>query len=169
MSETYANLYALPQTGLRFFTVYGPWGRPDMAMWMFTAAIFAGEPIPVFNRGRMRRDFTFIDDVVQGVVAALDRPPAADGTVKPGGSVAPHSIYNIGNSRPEQLLDMIELLAEACGRKAITQMLPMQPGDVEATYADIGPIRADLGFEPATPLAKGIPVFVDWYRGYRRL
>ena len=169
MSETYAHLYGLPQTGLRFFTVYGPWGRPDMAMWTFTEAILAGEPITVFNSGRMRRDFTFIDDVVQGVVAALDHPPSSDGTVKPGGSVAPHSLYNIGNSRPEEILAIIKLLEDSCGRKASMRMLPMQPGDVEATYADIEATRANLGFEPATPISEGIPLFVEWIRRYRGL
>ena len=166
MSETYAHLYRLPQTGLRFFTVYGPWGRPDMAMWIFTKAILAGEPIEVFNHGRMRRDFTYIDDIVAGVIASLDRPPPDDGAEKPGGSVAPHRIYNIGNNRSEELMRLIGLLEQACGRKAELRMLPLQPGDVEATYADIGAIRNDLGFEPSTPIDLGVPRFVDWYRSY---
>ncbi len=168
MSETYAGLYRLPQTGLRFFTVYGPWGRPDMAMWIFTRAILAGEPIQVFNHGKMRRDFTYVDDIVGGVLASLDSAPPDDGKAKPGGSVAPHRLYNIGNNRPEELLRMIALLEQTCGREAVTELLPMQPGDVEATFADIDPIRADLGFEPATPIEAGIPKFVAWYRDYHR-
>ena len=166
MSETYAHLYRVPLTGLRFFTVYGPWGRPDMAMWILTRKILAGEPIQVFNHGRMRRDFTYIDDIVAGVVAALDNPPPDDGAPKAGGSVAPHRLYNIGNNRPEELMHMIALLEQACGRSATLEMLPMQPGDVPATYADIEAIRADLGFEPRTALEAGIPRFVDWYRGW---
>lgn len=167
MSESYAHLYGLPQTGLRFFTVYGPWGRPDMALWLFTAAILERRPITVFNGGDMRRDFTYIDDVVAGVLAALDRPPAADGAVKPGGSVSPHAIYNIGNSRPEVLGDLIDLIEAACGRAAVRDLQPMQPGDVPATYADISAAERDLGFSPGTPLAVGVPRFVDWYRSYK--
>ena len=167
MSETYAHLYRLPQTGLRFFTVYGPWGRPDMAIWIFTRKILAGEPIPVFNQGRMRRDFTYIDDVVRGVLAALDAPPPDDGAEKPGGSHGPHRLYNIGNSRSEELLRMIAVLEAACGRKAELELVEMQPGDVPETFADIGAIQRDLGFTPATAIEAGIPRFVDWYRGYR--
>ena len=166
MSESYAHLYRLPQTGLRFFTVYGPWGRPDMALWLFTDAILARRPIKLFNGGDMLRDFTYVDDVVAGVVAALDRPPADDGTVKPGGSRGPHAIYNIGNHRPERLGRLVELIEQACGVQAIRELLPMQAGDVPATYADIAPIARDLGFAPATGLAEGVPRFVDWYRGY---
>jgi UDP-glucuronate 4-epimerase len=166
MSETYAHLYRLPQTGLRFFTVYGPWGRPDMAMWLFTKAILAGEPIEVFGEGDMRRDFTYIDDIVTGVVAALDNPPPDDGTVKAGGSKAPHRLYNIGNNRSEELTRMIGLIEQACGRKAERSLLPMQPGDVRDTYADISAIQRDLGFAPTTPIDVGIPRFVDWYRSY---
>ena len=166
MSETYANLYRLPQTGLRFFTVYGPWGRPDMAMWIFTKAIFAGESIPVFNNGDMERDFTYIDDIVSGVVACHDNAPADDGSPKAGGSVGPHRLYNIGNNNSEHLGRMIDLLEEACGRKAVRENLPMQPGDVRKTYADIGAISGDLGFKPTTPIAVGIPRFVEWYRDY---
>jgi UDP-glucuronate 4-epimerase len=166
MSETYAHLYRLPATGLRFFTVYGPWGRPDMAMWIFTRKILAGEPIPVFNHGRMRRDFTYIDDIVAGVLSCLDHPPPDDGAPKAGGSVAPHRLYNIGNHRPVELMRMIALVEQACGRKSRLEMLPMQPGDVAETYADIDAIRGDLGFEPATPIEIGIPAFVDWYREY---
>jgi UDP-glucuronate 4-epimerase len=166
MSETYAHLYRLPQTGLRFFTVYGPWGRPDMAMWLFTKAIFAGEPINVFGEGRMRRDFTYIDDIVAGIVACVDNPPADDGAVKAGGSISPHRIYNIGNSRSEDLGEMISLIEQACGRTAERRLLPMQPGDVRDTFADISAIQRDLSFEPRTTIADGVPRFVQWYRGY---
>jgi UDP-glucuronate 4-epimerase len=166
MSETYASLYRLPQTGLRFFTVYGPWGRPDMAMWLFTKAILAGQPIDVFGEGNMRRDFTYIDDIVTGVVAALDNPPPDDGQEKAGGSTNPHRLYNIGNNRSEELGRMIEIIEEACGRKAERRLLPMQPGDVRDTYADISAIQGDLGFEPTTPIDVGIPRFVQWYRAY---
>ncbi|WP_332810709.1 GDP-mannose 4,6-dehydratase [Sphingomonas sp.] len=166
MSETYAHLYRLPQTGLRFFTVYGPWGRPDMAMWLFVKAIYAGEPINVFGEGNMRRDFTYIDDIVTGVVAALDNPPPDDGGAKAGGSKAPHRLYNIGNHKSEELSRMIELIEEACGRKAQKRLMPMQPGDVRETYADISAIERDLGFAPETTIDVGIPRFVDWYRSY---
>lgn len=166
MSETYAHLFRLPLTGLRFFTVYGPWGRPDMMMWLFTRKILAGEPIPVFNHGRMQRDFTYIDDIVSGVIAALDRPPADDGAVKPGGSSKPHALYNIGNSRSEHLMTVIGLLEQACGRKAKIEWLPMQAGDVPATYADISAISRDLGFAPAIRIEQGVPAFVDWFRTY---
>ena len=169
MSESYAHLYRIPLTGLRFFTVYGPWGRPDMAMWIFTRKMLAGEPIPIFNHGKMRRDFTFIDDIVAGVIACLDNPPPDDGLAKAGGSVAPHRLYNIGNSRSEELMRMIALLEEACGRKARLELLPMQPGDVPETYADISAIQRDLAFEPATGLEIGIPAFVKWYTGYHRV
>ena len=168
MSETYAHLYRLPQTGLRFFTVYGPWGRPDMAMWLFTKAIFAGQPIDVFGEGNMRRDFTYIDDIVTGVVAALDSPPPDDGQEKAGGSKAPHRLYNIGNNRSEELTRMIGILEDACGRKAEKRLLPMQPGDVRDTYADISAIQRDLGFRPSVTIDEGIPRFVDWYRHYHR-
>lgn len=166
MSETYAHLYRMPQTGLRFFTVYGPWGRPDMAMWLFTKAIFAGEPIHVFGDGNMRRDFTYIDDIVTGVVAALDNPPPDDGERKAGGSRGPHRLYNIGNHRSEELTRMIELIEQACGRKAERKLMPMQPGDVRDTYADISAIQSDLGFEPSVSIDVGVPRFVDWYRDY---
>lgn len=166
MSETYAHLYRVPLTGLRFFTVYGPWGRPDMMPWIFASKILAGEPIPVFNHGRMQRDFTFIDDIVAGVLATLDGPPADDGSAKAGGSVAPHAIYNIGNNRSEPLLRFIELLEQACGRKAEVQLLPMQPGDVERTFADIDAIQRDFGYRPTTPIDEGIPRFVEWFKAY---
>jgi UDP-glucuronate 4-epimerase len=169
MSETYAHLYRLPQTGLRFFTVYGPWGRPDMAIWLFTKAILAGEPINVFGKGNMRRDFTFIDDIVTGVVAALDNPPLDDGLNKAGGSKGPHCIYNIGNNKSEELSRMIELIEAACGKKADKHLMPMQPGDVRDTYADISAIQRDLGFQPLTSIEAGIPSFVQWYRDYHSI
>jgi UDP-glucuronate 4-epimerase len=162
MSHAYSHLYGIPQTGLRFFTVYGPWGRPDMAYYDFTRAIFAGETIKVFNHGDMRRDFTWIDDVVAGVLAALDRPPAKDGG-------APHRLYNIGNHKAENLLDFIAVIETACGRKAVTEFTPMQPGDVKETYADISAISRDLGFAPTTPISEGIPKFVAWYRAYHKV
>jgi UDP-glucuronate 4-epimerase len=166
ISETYSHLYRIAQTGLRFFTVYGPWGRPDMAPWLFTEAILKGEPIKVFNHGKMRRDFTYIDDIVSGVIAALDMPPADDGAAKPGGSVAPHAIYNIGNNQSEELGRFIEVVEVACGRTAEKIMLPMQPGDVPATYADINDMSRNLGYRPTTPIDAGIPAFVEWYRAY---
>lgn len=169
MSETYAHLYRLPLTGLRFFTVYGPWGRPDMAMWIFTRKILAGEPIQVFNHGRMRRDFTYIDDIVTGIVAALDNPPPDDDSEKAGGSVAPHRLYNIGNNRAEELMRMIGLIEAACGRKAEIEFLPLQAGDVPETYADISAIQADLGFAPLTGIDAGVPAFVAWYKDYHGL
>ena len=166
MSETYAHLYRIPLTGLRFFTVYGPWGRPDMMLWKFTDKILSGETIPVFNHGNMYRDFTYIDDIVAGVLACLDSPPADDGAAKAGGSTKPHALYNIGNNRSEHLLKVIGLIEEACGRKAERVLLPMQPGDVEKTYADIEAIRNDHGYEPTTSIEQGVPHFVRWYRDY---
>ena len=169
MSESYAHLYRLPQTGLRFFTVYGPWGRPDMMPWIFTSKILKGEPIPVFNNGRMSRDFTFIDDIVRGVIACLDAAPADDGAAKPGGSVSPHAIYNIGNNRPEDLMRVIGIIEEACGRKAQIDMQDMQKGDVPRTFADIDAIAADHGFAPKTTADEGFPRFVAWFRRYHGL
>lgn len=169
MSETYAHLYRMPLTGLRFFTVYGPWGRPDMMPWIFTRMILAGERIPVFNYGNMQRDFTFIDDIVRGIVACLDRPPADDGSAKPGGSNAPHAIYNIGNNRSEPLMKVIGVIEEACGRKAEFDLLPMQPGDVPCTFADIDDIARDHGYCPTTSVEDGFPRFVRWYREYHGL
>ncbi|MDB5669118.1 MAG: NAD-dependent epimerase/dehydratase family protein [Alphaproteobacteria bacterium] len=169
IGETYAHLYRLPQTGLRFFTVYGPWGRPDMAMWLFAKAILAGEPIRVFGEGDMRRDFTYIDDIVSGVVACLDNPPPDDGEEKAGGSRGPHRVYNIGNNRSEELGRMIDLVEAACGRKAERILLPMQPGDVRDTYADISAIQRDLGYAPTTGIDVGVPAFVDWYKAYHRI
>lgn len=166
LSETYAHLYRIPLTGLRFFTVYGPWGRPDMMPWIFTSKILAGEPIPVFNHGAMYRDFTYIDDIVGGMLAALDSPPSDDGQVKAGGSVKPHAVYNIGNNRSEHLMHFIELLEDACDRRAQLEMLPIQPGDVERTFADIDAIQRDLGYRPSTSIEEGIPAFVKWYREY---
>ena len=158
--RTYAHLFAIPATGLRFFTVYGPWGRPDMAAYLFVDAIVNNRPIKVFNNGAMQRDFTYIDDIVAGVVAALDRPapPDADGV--------PHRLYNLGNNRAEQLTDFIAALEQALGRKADQRFEPMQPGDVPATFADIEPARRDLGFAPCTTIAEGAQHFVAWYRDY---
>jgi UDP-glucuronate 4-epimerase len=160
MSYAYSHLYRLPTTGLRLFTVYGPWGRPDMAYYSFTKAIFAGEPIRLFNRGNMKRDFTYIDDIVEGVLAALDHPPGDDGE---GG---PHRLYNIGNHRPEPLPRFIEVLEQATGRKARIELAPMQPDEAVETFADITAIRRDLGFAPSTPIDEGLPRFVAWFRDY---
>ncbi|MEZ5647912.1 MAG: NAD-dependent epimerase/dehydratase family protein [Alphaproteobacteria bacterium] len=160
-SRSYAHLYGIPQTGLRFFTVYGPWGRPDMAAYIFASKIYAGEAIPVFNHGKMERDFTYIDDIVKGVVAALDRPPPpSDRTGK---------LYNLGNSHPEKLLDFIAILERAIGRKAVLDLLPMQPGDVPRTYADIEASRKDLDYDPRITIEEGIPQFIAWYRKYHNL
>jgi len=166
LSESYASLYRIPLTGLRFFTVYGPWGRPDMAMWIFTKALYAGEPLPLFNRGEMWRDFTYIDDIVRGVVACLDGPPVDDGQAKAGGSHCPHALYNIGNSRSEDLMRVVELLEQETGRKALLDPKPMQIGDVRETFADISAIERDHGFVPRTSIDEGIPRFVAWYRDY---
>jgi UDP-glucuronate 4-epimerase len=168
LSECYASLHRLPSTGLRFFTVYGPWGRPDMAMWIFTKALLAGEPLPLYNGGEMRRDFTYIDDIVRGVVACLDSPPAEDGSTKAGGSSSPHAIYNIGNSRSEDLMRVVQLLEQATGKKALLDPQPMQPGDVKDTFADISAIERDHGFRPTTTIDEGVPRFVDWYREYHK-
>ena len=166
MSEAYANLFRLPLTGLRFFTVYGPWGRPDMAMWLFTKALFAGEPLRLFNGGAMRRDFTYVDDIVRGVVACIDRAPVDDGTEKAGGSIGPHALYNIGNHRSEELVRVVELLERETGRTAVIDLAPMQPGDVPDTFADISAIERDHGFVPTTSIDEGIPRFIDWYKQY---
>jgi len=157
--HAYAHLYGIASTGLRFFTIYGPWGRPDMAPILFAKAISAGEPIKVFNRGEMWRDFTYIDDIVNGVIRALDRPATGS---------PPHALYNLGNHRAEKLTDFIAGMEKALGKKAQMILEPMQPGDVPATYADIAASQRDLGFEPATPIAVGIPKFVDWFKGYYR-
>ncbi|MEM7226505.1 MAG: NAD-dependent epimerase/dehydratase family protein [Pseudomonadota bacterium] len=163
IAECHTRLYEVPSTGLRFFTVYGPWGRPDMAAYIFTKAIFEGSPIEIFNQGRMRRDFTFIDDITAGVLAAIDLPPAKNG-VRP-----PHRIYNLGNHRTEELMRFIEVLEQACGREAVKHFAEMQPGDVEATYADIDASIRDLGFKPATTIDEGLPRFVEWYRDYHKV
>ena len=174
MAHSYAHLFALPATGLRFFTVYGPWGRPDMAMWIFAKAIMTGEPIRLFNNGDMRRDFTYIDDVVESIVRLIDRAPPGDpawsgAAPDPGSSRAPWRVYNIGNNNPVELLDVVDLLEKAIGKKAIRELAPMQPGDVPATYADIDDLMRDAGFKPSTPIADGIARFIAWYRAYHRL
>ena len=168
MAHTYSHLFGLPTTGLRFFTVYGPWGRPDMALFLFTRAILAGEPIKVFNNGRMRRDFTYIDDIVEGVLRVTDNTaapnPAWDGAnPDPGTSTAPYRLYNIGNNNPVELSEFIDAIEQALGKQARRELLPMQPGDVAATYADIDDLEADVGYRPATPLREGIGRFVAWY------
>lgn len=174
MAHTYSHLYGLPTTGLRFFTVYGPWGRPDMALFLFTKAILAGEPIKVFNNGLMRRDFTYIDDIVEGITRVTDRiaepNPKWDGD-KPdsGTSKAPWRVYNIGNNNPVELLRFIEIIEEKTGKKAEKNMMPMQPGDVPATYADVDALMRDTGFAPNTPLEVGVGRFVDWYRDYYKV
>src|SRR4249919_3001414 len=169
MSESYAHLFRLPMTGLRFFTVYGPWGRPDMAMWIFTKALFEGKPLTIFNGGDMHRDFTFIDDIVRGVLACIDGPPRDDGGEKAGGSMSPHAVYNIGNHRSEELMRMVGLLEQATGKKAVVDFQPMQAGDVKDTFADISAIQRDHGFEPSTKIDEGVPRFVDWFKTYHRI
>ncbi len=174
MAHTYASLYGIPTTGLRFFTVYGPWGRPDMALFLFTKAILEERPIDVFNYGKMQRDFTYVDDIVEGVCRVLDRVPVPDpawsgGAPDPGTSYAPYRIYNIGNNNPVDLLRFIEVLEGALGREAIKNLLPMQAGDVPATYADIDDLTRDVGFQPVTSLEDGIGRFVAWYRDYYRV
>jgi UDP-glucuronate 4-epimerase len=173
MAHTYAALYGLPCTGLRFFTVYGPWGRPDMALFLFTQAILEGRPIDVFNEGRMMRDFTFIDDIIEGLVRVMERIPARDAGWRgdrpdPSASFAPYRLYNIGNNQPVALLDFIAILEGHLGRKAQKNFLPLQAGDVPATFADVDDLSADVGFKPATPIAEGIRRFVEWYRDYYR-
>ena len=173
MAHSYSHLFNLPTTGLRFFTVYGPWGRPDMAMWIFAAAISAGKPIKLFNHGKMRRDFTYIDDAVQAVVRLIDRPALADpkwsgDAPDPASSSAPWRVYNIGNNHPVELLDVVALLEQALGKKAIRELVPMQPGDVPATYADVDDLMRDVGFKPATPIADGVARFIAWYKDYHR-
>lgn len=164
MAESYAHLYRIPLTGLRFFTVYGPWGRPDMAVWQFTESCLKGQPVRLYNHGDMRRDFTFIDDIVAGLLSCMQSPPADDGLEKPGGSLAPHAIYNLGNNRSEPLQRLVDLIGAACGRPLITTLAPLQPGDVQDTFADISAATRDHGFQPTTSLDTGIPRFVDWYR-----
>ena len=174
MAHAYAHLYRLPATGLRFFTVYGPWGRPDMAVWIFAASIIGDRPIKLFNHGKMRRDFTYVDDVVESVVRLVDRVPAPNpawsgDAPDAGSSNAPWRVYNIGNNNPVELLDIVRLLEEAIGKKAKRELLPMQPGDVPATYADVDDLMHDVGFKPSTPVSDGVARFVEWYRAYHRL
>jgi len=174
MAHTYSHLYQLPTTGLRFFTVYGPWGRPDMALFLFTKAILSGQPIEVFNEGKMRRDFTYIDDIVEGVVRVTDtiaQPNSAWSGMKPdpGTSQAPYRLYNIGNNQPVELLDFIAALENSLGKKADKRLLPLQPGDVPETYADVDDLMRDVGFRPATPISVGIARFVEWYLSYYKV
>jgi len=174
MAHAYSHLYGIPATGLRFFTVYGPWGRPDMAMFIFAKAVLEGEPIKLFNHGKMRRDFTYIDDVSQAVVRLIDHPPQSDPNwdgrhPNPATSSAPWRIYNIGNNRPEELMHVVSLLEKEFGRAAVKEMLPMQPGDVEATYADVTDLERDIGFRPATAIEDGIARFAKWYREYHKI
>ena len=173
MAYSYAHLFRLPSTGLRFFTVYGPWGRPDMAPILFTRAILEDRPIDVYNYGKMRRDFTYIDDIVEGMGRILDRIPAGQaatgGEVDPWGGGAPAALYNIGNNTPVELMEFIRTIESATGKKAQLNMMPAQPGDVPATWADIDDLQRDVGFRPGTPLAEGIPRFVGWFREYYRL
>jgi len=171
MAHTYSHLYGLPCTGLRFFTVYGPWGRPDMALFLFTKAILEDRPIQVFNHGKMQRDFTYIDDIVEGVVRVMARPAAPNADWQgdcpdPGTSYAPYRIYNIGNNNPVQLMDFIGAIEKALGQEARKEMLPLQQGDVPATYADIDDLIRDAGFQPRTPIEEGIGRFISWYRAY---
>ncbi len=171
MAHTYSHLFGLPCTGLRFFTAYGPWGRPDMALFLFTKAIMAGEPLKVFNHGNMQRDFTYVDDIAEGILRVLDSPPVGnpnwDGQhPDPSSSRAPYKIYNIGNQSPVQLLDFIKAIEQALGKKALLEFLPLQPGDVPATYADISDLTEQFGYRPSTPLSYGIAQFVRWYLHY---
>jgi UDP-glucuronate 4-epimerase len=173
MAHAYAHLFGLPTTGLRFFTVYGPWGRPDMAMWLFASAIAAGEPIKLFNHGNMRRDFTYIDDVVQAVARLIDKPAKPDpiwsgDAPDPGSSKAPWRVYNIGNNNPVDVSHVVDLLEQAIGKKAIRKLVPMQAGDVPATCADVDDLMRDAGFKPSTPIGEGIGKFVAWYLKYQR-
>jgi UDP-glucuronate 4-epimerase len=169
MAHTYSHLYGLPTTGLRFFTVYGPWGRPDMAMYLFAKAILAEEPIQVFNHGHMRRDFTYVDDIVEGLVRVMNRIPAGNQQWNgdfpdPGSSQAPFKVYNLGNSHPVELLHLISCLEQALGKPAIKRFLPMQPGDVPATFADVEGLSKDFDFQPSTSIEEGVRRFVEWYK-----
>ncbi|MES2999407.1 MAG: NAD-dependent epimerase [Pseudomonadota bacterium] len=174
IAHSYSHLYRLPVTGLRFFTVYGPWGRPDMALFLFTRAMLAGKPIDIFNNGKMVRDFTYIDDIVQGVVRVLDKPAAPDAAFDamypdPATSTAPYRVFNIGNHQPTPLMDYVSAIEQALGIEAIKNFLPMQPGDVPATFADVEALHDWVGFRPATPVVEGVRRFVEWYRGYYRV
>ena len=171
MAHTYSHLYRLPTTGLRFFTVYGPWGRPDMALFKFTRAMLEGKPIQVFNHGKHRRDFTYVDDIVEGVIRVLDRPAMANpawsaAKPDPGSSSAPWRVYNIGNNSPVQLMDFIAAIEAALGKKAIVEMLPLQPGDVPDTYADVSDLVDEFDYKPGTPVDRGVAAFIAWYRAY---
>jgi UDP-glucuronate 4-epimerase len=174
MAHAYSHLYRIPATGLRFFTVYGPWGRPDMAMFIFAKAILGGKPIKLFNHGNMRRDFTYVDDVVEAIVRLADRPPQGNpawsgADPDPASSAAPWKIYNIGNNRPEELMHVVAVLEQEFGRTAVKEMLPMQPGDVPATYADIEDLERDIGFKPSTTIEDGIAQFSKWFREYQKI
>jgi UDP-glucuronate 4-epimerase len=174
MAHSYAHLFGIPSTGLRFFTVYGPWGRPDMAMWLFTSAILEGRPIRLFNSGKMQRDFTYVDDVVEAVVRLIDRPSGPDpawsgASPDPASSSAPWRVHNIGNNSPVEVLEVVALIEAAVGKSAICEFAPMQPGDVPATYADIESLKNAVGFAPSTPIAQGVRRFVDWYREYHKV
>ena len=174
MAHSYSHLFKLPTTGLRFFTVYGPWGRPDMAMWIFASAILAGKPIKLFNHGKMQRDFTYVDDVVESIVRLVGRPATGNpdwsgDNPDPGSSSAPWRVYNIGNNNPVDLLDVVELLEKSIGRQAIRELEPMQPGDVPATYADVDALMKEVDFKPSTSIADGIARFIAWYRAYHGL
>jgi len=171
MAHTYSHLFGIPTTGLRFFTVYGPWGRPDMALFLFTRAILKGEAIDIYNHGEMLRDFTYIDDIVEGVVRVMDSPPKGDETWSakapdPASSKAPYKIYNIGNNAPVRLMDFVEAIEEALGKKAIKRFLPLQPGDVPATYANVDDLVKDFDYKPSTPVREGIARFIAWYREF---
>ncbi len=171
MAHTYSHLYDIPTTGLRFFTVYGPWGRPDMALFLFTKAILEDRPIDVFNYGKMKRDFTYIDDIVEGVVRVIDHPPTPDACwsgrrPNPASSKAPYRIYNIGNGSPVELMDFIEAIEKALGKEAKKNLLPLQPGDVPATWADTSALERDFGYKPSTPIEEGVSKFIEWYRSF---
>jgi UDP-glucuronate 4-epimerase len=174
MAHTYSHLYHLPTTGLRFFTVYGPWGRPDMALFLFTKAMLSGKPIQVFNNGKMLRDFTYVDDIVEGIARVMEHPPSGNPSWNgkdpdPASSKAPYKIYNIGNNNPVPLMDFIEAIEEALEMKAEKRMLPMQPGDVVATYADVSDLVHDIGYKPETTVKEGIRAFVEWYKAYYKV
>jgi UDP-glucuronate 4-epimerase len=171
MAHTYSHLFGLPTTGLRFFTVYGPWGRPDMALFIFTKSIIENKPIDVFNYGEMKRDFTYIDDIIDGIIRVIDNPPAGDSSwngkaPNPGSSKAPYKIYNIGNSSPVRLMDFVEAIETKLGKKAEKNLLPLQAGDVPSTYADVTDLTRDLGYKPTTDITTGISHFIDWYKDY---
>jgi len=174
MAHAYSHLYRLPSTGLRFFTVYGPWGRPDMAMYIFAKAILEGQPIKLFNRGNMRRDFTYVDDVTEAILRLIDRPPQGNSDWSgakpdPGSSAAPWRVFNIGNNRPEELLNVVDILEKEFGRKATRELLPMQPGDVPATYADVDDLMREVDFRPSTTINDGIAKFAAWFRSYHKI